>query len=132
MKFRGSEVNITCYVCDVYHTFMSLESFSLPSASLAIVCVLGYDERHIAADFNLLCRGRRKRISGGVRGRRCQQCEYLLQLKYKVHHISAKLRDKIHPFQGMLELLQTGELADVDVTVGGRVFRCHKAILGAR
>merc|ERR1719290_253684 len=33
---------------------------------------------------------------------------------------------------GMLELLQTGELADVDVTVGGRVFRCHKAILGAR
>ena len=36
-----------------------------------------------------------------------------------------------HP-QGMLELLQTGELADVDVMVGGRVFRCHKAILGAR
>ena len=34
--------------------------------------------------------------------------------------------------QGMLELLQTGELADVDVMVGGRVFRCHKAILGAR
>merc|ERR1719290_989934 len=33
---------------------------------------------------------------------------------------------------GMLELLQTGELADVDVMVGGRVFRCHKAILGAR
>merc|ERR1719229_2096926 len=33
---------------------------------------------------------------------------------------------------GMLDLLQTGELADVDVTVGGRVFRCHKAILGAR
>ena len=32
----------------------------------------------------------------------------------------------------MLELLQTGELADVDVMVGGRVFRCHKAILGAR
>ena len=50
----------------------------------------------------------------------------------KLHHISAKLRDKIPPFQGMLELLQTGELADVDVTVGGRVFRCHKAILGAR
>ena len=36
-----------------------------------------------------------------------------------------------HP-QGMLELLQTGELADVDVMVSGRVFRCHKAILGAR
>merc|ERR1719402_1765137 len=33
---------------------------------------------------------------------------------------------------GILDLLQTGELADVDVTVGGRVFRCHKAILGAR
>ena len=39
---------------------------------------------------------------------------------------------KLPPFQGMLELLQTGELADVDVTVGGRVFKCHKAILGAR
>ena len=50
----------------------------------------------------------------------------------KTSYIATKLRDKIPPFQGMLELLQTGELADVDVTVGGRVFRCHKAILGAR
>merc|ERR1719187_474644 len=33
---------------------------------------------------------------------------------------------------GMLDLLHTGELADVDVLVGGRVFRCHKAILGAK
>jgi len=33
---------------------------------------------------------------------------------------------------GMLELLHSGELADVDVLVDGRVFRCHKAILGAR
>ena len=50
----------------------------------------------------------------------------------KTHCLSKNLHDKISPFQGMLELLQTGELADVDVTVGGRVFRCHKAILGAR
>jgi len=34
--------------------------------------------------------------------------------------------------EGMLDLLHTGELADVEVVVGGRVFRCHKAILGAR
>jgi len=33
---------------------------------------------------------------------------------------------------GMLDLLHTGELADVDVLVGGRTFRCHKAILGAK
>lgn len=33
---------------------------------------------------------------------------------------------------GMLDLLHTGELADVDVTAAGRVFRCHKAILGAK
>ena len=36
------------------------------------------------------------------------------------------------PPQGMLDLLHTGELADVDVLVGGRTFRCHKAILGAK
>jgi len=34
--------------------------------------------------------------------------------------------------KGFLELLQTGELADVDVIVGGRTFNCHKAILGAK
>ena len=45
---------------------------------------------------------------------------------------SNESHDRMAVFQGMLELLQTGELADVDVTVGGRVFRCHKAILGAR
>ena len=45
---------------------------------------------------------------------------------------SNKSKGILFPLQGMLELLQTGELADVDVTVGGRVFRCHKAILGAR
>merc|ERR1719290_81 len=33
---------------------------------------------------------------------------------------------------GMLDLLHTGELADVEVVVDSRVFRCHKAILGAR
>ena len=33
---------------------------------------------------------------------------------------------------GMLELLQTGDLADVDVVVGEKTFRCHKAILGAK
>jgi hypothetical protein len=32
----------------------------------------------------------------------------------------------------MLDLLNSGELADVDVMVGDRVFRCHKAILGAK
>ena len=34
--------------------------------------------------------------------------------------------------KGFLELLQTGELADVDVIAGGRTFNCHKAILGAK
>ena len=34
--------------------------------------------------------------------------------------------------RGLLELLQTGDLADVDVVVGEKTFRCHKAILGAR
>merc|ERR1712025_1056640 len=34
--------------------------------------------------------------------------------------------------KGLLELLQTGELADVDVIVGGKTFSCHKAILGAK
>ena len=33
---------------------------------------------------------------------------------------------------GFLQLLQTGELADVDVVVGDRTFQCHKAILGAK
>jgi len=33
---------------------------------------------------------------------------------------------------GMLDLLHSGELADVDVVVGSSVFRCHKAILGAK
>ena len=33
---------------------------------------------------------------------------------------------------GMLELLATGDLADVDVVVGEKTFRCHKAILGAK
>ena len=48
------------------------------------------------------------------------------------YFFSNESQDRMAVFQGMLELLQTGELADVDVTVGGRVFRCHKAILGAR
>ena len=34
--------------------------------------------------------------------------------------------------RGFLQLLQTGELADVDVVVGDRIFHCHKAILGAK
>ena len=34
--------------------------------------------------------------------------------------------------RGFLQLLQTGELADVDVVVGERTFQCHKAILGAK
>ena len=34
--------------------------------------------------------------------------------------------------KGLLELLHTGELADVDVVVNGKVFACHKAILGAK
>jgi len=34
--------------------------------------------------------------------------------------------------QGLLDLLNTGELADVDVVCSGRVFACHKAILGAK
>jgi len=34
--------------------------------------------------------------------------------------------------KGFLELLQTGELADVNVIAGGRTFNCHKAILGAK
>lgn len=34
--------------------------------------------------------------------------------------------------RGFLQLLQTGELADVDVVVGEHTFRCHKAILGAK
>ena len=34
--------------------------------------------------------------------------------------------------RGFLQLLQTGELADVDVVVGERTFHCHKAILGAK
>ena len=33
---------------------------------------------------------------------------------------------------GLLELLATGDLADVDVVVGEKTFRCHKAILGAK
>jgi len=34
--------------------------------------------------------------------------------------------------KGLFELLQTGELADVDVVVNGKTFACHKAILGAK
>ena len=34
--------------------------------------------------------------------------------------------------RGLLELLHTGDLADVDVVVGEKTFRCHKAILGAK
>ena len=34
--------------------------------------------------------------------------------------------------RGFLQLLQTGELADVDVVVGDQTFHCHKAILGAK
>ena len=34
--------------------------------------------------------------------------------------------------QGFLDLLHTGDLADVDVVVGSRTFHCHKAILGAK
>ena len=34
--------------------------------------------------------------------------------------------------RGLLELLQTGDLADVDVVVGEKIFRCHKAILGSK
>merc|ERR1712096_369589 len=34
--------------------------------------------------------------------------------------------------QGLLDLLNTGDLADVDVVCSGRVFACHKAILGAK
>jgi len=33
---------------------------------------------------------------------------------------------------GLLELLHTGELADVDVVSNERTFSCHKAILGAK
>ena len=34
--------------------------------------------------------------------------------------------------KGLLDLLQTGDLADVDVVVGEKTFACHKAILGAK
>ena len=34
--------------------------------------------------------------------------------------------------KGLLDLLQTGDLADVDVVVGDKTFACHKAILGAK
>jgi len=34
--------------------------------------------------------------------------------------------------QGLLELLNTGDLADVEVVCGDRVFPCHRAILGAK
>ena len=34
--------------------------------------------------------------------------------------------------RGLLELLHTGDLSDVDVVVGEKTFRCHKAILGAK
>ena len=34
--------------------------------------------------------------------------------------------------RGLLELLHTGDLSDVDVVVGEKIFRCHKAILGAK
>lgn len=33
---------------------------------------------------------------------------------------------------GMLDLLQSGELADVEVVCDGRTFSCHKAILGSK
>jgi len=34
--------------------------------------------------------------------------------------------------EGLLELLETGDLADVDVVAGSRTFHCHKAILGSK
>ena len=40
--------------------------------------------------------------------------------------------ETIEENRGFLQLLQTGELADVDVVVGDRTFHCHKAILGAK
>jgi len=33
---------------------------------------------------------------------------------------------------GMLDLLQTGDLADIEVVCKGRTFSCHKAILGSK
>ena len=40
--------------------------------------------------------------------------------------------DTIEENRGFLQLLHTGELADVDVVVGDHTFHCHKAILGAK
>merc|ERR1712025_192424 len=34
--------------------------------------------------------------------------------------------------QGLMDLLNTGDLADIDVVCSGRIFACHKAILGAK
>merc|ERR1712142_797286 len=34
--------------------------------------------------------------------------------------------------QGLMDLLNSGDLADVDVVCSGRIFACHKAILGAK